>query len=556
MKNATASLLMMSTMLIGVSANISAASNPAASVALDADTLTLVSSDPVASASNVARSVTPVLNFSTALNRATVAPNRITLHSVAGTQKTSLSVVGEQLKLLPSDTLLPFTHYTIDVAGLRGVNGEVLAAPLSIDFTTRDAAWQTATLVERSSAYATEPQLAVSANGTAFAMWLQHNGTNFSTWASRYLPNLGWGQPVALESAHDFDSFDPVIAADRSGNALALWDRYDGTHWSIYANRYVAGAGWSGAQVITNSVASSGTIPEVAFDNDGNAIAVWTQYADDGTQNVIADRYVIGNGWGTPEVINGGALTTNQFGPKIDFDAQGNAIAIWQANQNGVTLLWSNRYVAASGWGNAQIVQSDPSSNAFSAQLAVSDNGSAFAVWEQADSAYVSRYVVNSGWQNSIALNTTTNGYGPQVAVNATGEALAVWAQVVVIDTTTQFPSTRGVIWGRRYADGAWQAPTLLQSPNGFTADSPQVVIDASGNGMAAWDQFNGSVYRIYTTRYRADAGWSPRQLIDTPDTKGSFTPQLDIDASGNVFAIWPQNDNTGVQNIWINRFQ
>jgi hypothetical protein len=73
---------------------------------------------------------------------------------------------------------------------------------------------------------------------------------------------------------------------------------------------------------------------------------------------------------------------------------------------------------------------------------------------------------------------------------------------------------------------------------------------------MAAWDQFNGSVYRIYTTRYRADAGWSPRQLIDTPDTKGSFTPQLDIDASGNVFAIWPQNDNTGVQNIWINRFQ
>ncbi len=549
MKNAFASMMMTAT-LLGV--------NLAASQNSWADTLTLMNSDPADGASNVVRSVTPALNFSTALNRATVAPGRITLHSVAGTQKTTFSVTGEQLKLLPGNTLLPFTRYTIDVAGLRGVDGEALAAPLSIDFTTRDAAWQTATLVERNAAYATQPQLAVSANGTAFAMWLQHNGTSFSAWVNRYLPNTGWVQAVALEGAHDFDSFDPTIAADRNGNALALWDRYDGTQWSIWANHYAAGAGWSGAQVITNNTAtSSGTIPQVAFDSNGNAIAVWSQY-DAGVQSILANRYMAGSGWSTPVVINAGDGATNQQNPKIGFDAQGNAIAIWQASLNGVTLVWANRYVAGSDWGSAQVIQSDQTTSGSSAQLGVDDSGNAIAVWEQAENVYATRYVVNSSWGTATLLNTASNGFGPQLAVNAKGNAFVVWGQVVV-SNTTEIPSTRGIIWGNHYTvDGGWEAATLLQSPNGFTADSPQVAIDASGNALAAWDQFNGSVYRIYTTRYQVGNGWGARQLIDVANTAGSFVPQLDSDGAGNVFAVWGQNDSdgSGTQSIWANQFK
>jgi len=521
-----------------------------------ATTLTLTSSDPADNATSVTRSATPTLTFSAALNRATVSDTRIVLRSAAGTQKMGFSVVDEQLKLSPTTALLPFTHYTLDVAGVRSIDGDALAAPLTIDFTTRDGAWKTPTLIEHNAAYATDPRIAASAKGNVFVLWLQHNGSNYSAWANRYLPNIGWGQAVALEGTHEFDSFDPTIAVDKNGNALALWDRYDGTHWSVYADRYTVGAGWSGAQVITNSVASSGTIPEVAFDNNGNAIAVWAQYADDGTQSIIADRYAVGSGWSAPVVINDGDDATNQLSARIDFDAQGNAIAIWQANRNGVTLIWSNRYVAGGNWGTPQIIQSDQTTNAFSPQLDVGDNGDAIAVWEQADNVYASRYVVGSGWSAATVLSST-NGYGPQVAVNGKGDAIAVWTQVIVTNNGSEIPSTRGIIWGSRYTTGGgWEAATLLQSPNGFSADSPQITIDANGNGLAAWNQFNGSVYRIYTTRYQVNVGWSARQLIDTPATVGSFTPQLDIDGTGNVFATWEQNDGTGTQSIWANRFQ
>jgi hypothetical protein len=70
-----------------------------------------------------------------------------------------------------------------------------------------------------------------------------------------------------------------------------VWRQYDGTRYSIWSNRYVAGTGWSAAELIETDSAGSAGNPQVAVDSAGNAVAVWEQH--DGTRNNIwSNRYV------------------------------------------------------------------------------------------------------------------------------------------------------------------------------------------------------------------------------------------------------------------------
>ncbi len=87
------------------------------------------------------------------------------------------------------------------------------------------------------------------------------------------------------------DAQSPQVAIAASGNALAVWQRDDGTHSNIWANRYdPTSASWGTATVIESDDAGNAEAPHVVIDNAGNGIAVWRQ--DDGTRyNIWANRY-------------------------------------------------------------------------------------------------------------------------------------------------------------------------------------------------------------------------------------------------------------------------
>ena len=67
------------------------------------------------------------------------------------------------------------------------------------------------------------------------------------------------------------DAIAPQIAMDNNGNAVAVWAQAG----SIYANRYAAGA-WGTAKLLENG-AKDAFVPQVATDGSGNALAVWQQ---------------------------------------------------------------------------------------------------------------------------------------------------------------------------------------------------------------------------------------------------------------------------------------
>ncbi|HAK59465.1 MAG TPA: hypothetical protein DCO77_03645 [Nitrospiraceae bacterium] len=273
------------------------------------------------------------------------------------------------------------------------------------------------------------------------------------------------------------------MAVDGSGNAVAVWDQSDGTRDNIWANRYVPGFGWGTAVLIETDNAGHAYYPQVAVDGSGNAVVVWNQ--SDGTRDSTwSNRYEVGTGWGTAMLIesdNAGDASNVQ----VAVDGSGNAVAVWYQSDGTRDSTWANRYVVGTGWGSAMLIESDNAGDASNVQVAVDGSGNAVAVWQQSDGTrtniWANRYVVGTGWGSTALIETANVGsaFSPQVAVDGSGNAVAVWQQS---------DGTRYNIWANRFVAGD---------------DSGSFIPESSFLGI--WMRQDGSNAGIYGKEYLGD---------------------------------------------------
>ncbi len=361
--------------------------------------------------------------------------------------------------------------------------------------------WGTAQLIETDNAGSAEsPQVAVDGSGNAVAVWHQSDGSRYNIWSNRYVAGTGWGTAQLIETDNAGGAYSPQVAVDANGNAVSVWYQSDGSRNNIWANHYLPGFGWGTAQLIETDNAGSADSPQVAVDGSGNAVAVWRQY--DGTRySVWANRYVAGTGWGTAQLIetdNAG----DAWGPQVAVDGSGNAVAVWYQWDGTRYNIWSNYYVAGTGWGTAQLIETDNAGGAWNPQVAVDGSGNAVAVWYQSDGSrnniWSDRYVSGTGWGTAQLIETDNAGSAgsPQVALDASGNAVAVWHQS---------DGTHYNLWSNRYVSGTgWGTAQLIETDNAGGASTPQVAVDGSGNAVAVWYQSDGSRNNIWSNRFLA----------------------------------------------------
>ena len=163
--------------------------------------------------------------------------------------------------------------------------------------------WGTAVLIESSSSEEAQyPQIAIDSTGNAIAVWQQFEGSRYKIQANRYVLNVGWGTPVTIDTGGTGSAGTPQIAMDPAGNAIAVWLQWNGNRFGIFANRYTAGGSWGTAVAIDTGSSGASANPDIAMDPNGNAIAVWEQY--DGTlsarqhpgESVYGERECLGHG--------------------------------------------------------------------------------------------------------------------------------------------------------------------------------------------------------------------------------------------------------------------
>jgi hypothetical protein len=119
---------------------------------------------------------------------------------------------------------------------------------------------------------------------------MQSDGSNLSIYSNRYdALSDSWGSAELIESG-DNDAYGPMADFDGSGNATAVWYQSDGSHFSVYANRYdTLSDSWGSAGLIEDS-ANDAFATQVTVEPGGRALAVWYQ-TDSPYVNIYANLY-------------------------------------------------------------------------------------------------------------------------------------------------------------------------------------------------------------------------------------------------------------------------
>jgi hypothetical protein len=254
----------------------------------------------------------------------------------------------------------------VDVARLSmNFRGDAVVAWRQRDGTTYDAwanryivgaGWQGATRLELTNGDVNSDLcVAVGEDSSAFVVWGRGSSIDSSLWANQYVPGGGWEGPVLVESEAG-GSTNPAIVVDSQGNAIVAWQQLlpSGIRTDVWANRFVVGSGWAGATMIELSTVGNAGVPRLAVDGAGNVTAVFTQRVGP-TDRVWANRYVVGAGWGVAIAVDSGLNDTTL--PAVAVDARGNAVAAWFT---GTGSIFMNRFLApTASWGTEAQISSD-----------------------------------------------------------------------------------------------------------------------------------------------------------------------------------------------------
>jgi len=448
------------------------------------------------------------------------------------------------------------------VGSMAGCGGSGSSSPSSPSSSTPvPPAWGTATLIGvDNTGGALNPQIAMDASGNALAVWEQSDGAVtpvYSIMANSYSAATGlWGLATLIEN-NTGDTFNPQIAMDASGNALAVWGQWDGNISNVMSNHYSAATGLWGTATLIGAINTLEIFtPQIAIDASGNALTPWEQY-DGSVSNIMSNHYsALTEAWGTASLIE--ENVGDVLAPQIAMDAAGNATAVWmQWWGGGASDIIANHYTAATGlWGTAEPIETDNTRNAFNPQIAMDAAGNALALWYQDDGTVYNimsnHYSATTGlWGAAEVIeNNAENAFTPQIAMDANGNALALWEQSDGAVTPVYS------IMSNRYSvlTGRWGTAALIEGNTG-DALAPQIAMDAAGNALALWRQKDNTSFKIMSNHYSAGTGlWDTAALIED-NAEDARAPQIAMDASGNAVAVWLKSNGTR-KNIWSNTYK
>ena len=166
-------------------------------------------------------------------------------------------------------------------------------------------------------------------------------------------------------------------------------------------------------------------------------------------------------------------------------DDQGNGIALWSQNVNGVSAVY-NVYRAGSGWQGEVVVANPPDRVPFIAglQLTTAGDGRAVATWAGQRSLFSMQYTLASGFSAPVIVTPDfcERIFSSDTNITNAGQAVTVYEAFNVCEAKTLLVS-RSLSFG-----GQWSAATPLVGAAGGFGGS-RFVMNSTGQGVALWLQ-------------------------------------------------------------------
>lgn len=148
-------------------------------------------------------------------------------------------------------------------------------------------------------------------------------------------------------------------------------------------------------------------------------------------------------------------------------------------------------------------------------------------------SEYRWSFTVRSGlWAPSSPLETDDRGsaYDPQLVVDAQGNVLAAWLQ---------YDGSHTNLYSRRYdVTTGWESGRRTIAEERGSATRFSLAMNARGEALVLWTQWYQSLSRLWTSRSSPTTPWTAPAVLE-PEASQSGSPGLAVDRHGNGMAIW-----------------
>ena len=286
----------------------------------------------------------------------------------------------------------------------------------------------------------------------------------------------------------DFGAHEPIggstspvpatadLAVNRAGDAIAVWQ--DGA--AVKASMRRGDGPFGGATTIPGGPAAPpffGTVP-AAIDPAGNAIVLWSKMEAASQKLVASYRPSNGSFPATPDEV--GPLAPFRTHLDVAFDDAGHAVAIWSEN---LASVHSASRAKGADFGSPQLLASAGQAPS----LAVAGDGRAIAVWGSGSPVptgvvKATRPTRGAAFGTATPVVGATPGPATSVVVNRSGEGL------LVTGAAPSGASARPLsVDGKT---GAAEALDTVGGGFPFVMTGPPVAMDDEGNGAIAAVKF------------------------------------------------------------------
>ena len=293
----------------------------------------------------------------------------------------------------------------------------------------------------------------------------------------------------------------------------------------------------------------------IAMDADGDFVAVWSSYGQDGDGwGVFAQRYDAAGAPQGPEIQVNSTTVGHQALGRVAMDADGDFVVVWEPFVAGYLdpSIFARRYNAL-GEPQGPEFQVNTATGFLEADsaIAMDGDGDFVVAWRRPDTLSPPSYGIFARRYNAAGapqgdefqVNTTTAGdqRGPAVAMDADGDFIVIWAGD---------PGDRNEIFGQRFdaAGGPRGSEFQVNTTTMDWQQVPSVAMDAEGDFVVTWTSEKqdggapGAMGSGGVFAQRFDAAGSTLgaefQVNSFVDGDQGY-PQVAMDADGNFVVAW-----------------
>lgn len=375
---------------------------------------------------------------------------------------------------------------------------------------------------------ASDPQVAIDANGDVIAIWIENNLVK----SSAKEVTGAWTPEVTISAT---GASSPRLVSDRNGNAIAIWVE----NGVIKAAGKPFNGNWSSPTALSSSGASS---PSLCVDAAGNVIAAWVR-----SGNLETSTKIFGANWQARVTISSTAAAF----PTVAVGGSGSntrAVVVWQGTSGQTNVIFSSTKLISGAWSSAQVI-SDTTHNASKPSVAVDSNTNALAIWYAYDviGASYSNVAVQSasrpstaGWGAASSLSafgirnpSTLDAY---IRFDSIGNAMALW-NISFDDETFSIESAVKPV------NGNWSDPVDLVNSNLYAyATAPSAT--TFGEVVNLYLFYNGSALLIQSIESNMDGFLNNSWSVPITISRGADNayPKVAASLNGSVMnaaAIW-----------------